>query len=741
MAFQIEQVDQAKLDVLRTTGNGNIRVGEVVVVYWPAPTGPIAYAQLQYDELPEYRNITENERFVAMGAPPIEARFAARVFQRARRSSSIADSSTSFDFIDDDEEIARLCELHGEGVRCEIFFYFPQVDLMVSRWWGHLGAPGETGGLITQVQAAFGFRSSQLSLPKGARGSSCRFAFGGQLLTLEEIAENPCRYDRHLGGNHGLLDPEGKPYRVCPKTKAACLARIGDDFEYGGGDTASDIIIVNETKGPNVQARTRGNESNLSRARRVIFGEVKAHNLECLAFLVEPNTNHPDQGSARVLIDVCEGPVFSMTNFWISNKFVGQMHLNTRLGDYRQWRTAFSPNVNPYNSTALFLGVIQGNFVGWSGNQFTGYAEVKGLRDIRVYSDPVTFIEQYTDKPSWCILRMLMDKTWGDGQDLVRFHIQDWIDCDVWQSAVAGFTDASGNHYTDTRANFNAILEERTTQQQIADACLFSGLSLPFPFQGETRILPLKKEDLENVPVFTDDLELLQSDPTVRPILFTREGSSLRTRKVKPEGELTNQVIVNFLDAEHNNISRPLTFEDEPAMFAAGRAAGDNSRRVISKSYSALGITKLGQAVRAGNRLRDLGEFDEGGLYNNRGITFDASFLDTLDLHPYQVVKVVSKKLERYKQPFANTVKPFTYFRIQNMEDDSDLTVKMTCVAYPEDYYEDMEDETSAPTQPGPVLFSNPGGGRTDRPEPVVFDNVEFRTDRIFMKLSQLGVV
>lgn len=735
MPFEIEAVDQAKLDTLKRVFGGNVAFAELVAVRWGGETGTICYAMAGYDEMPEYKGLLQNEEFLALTSKPIEARFADRVFQKVTLGSTVDDSMARFEFIDDDGEIARLCELHGEGVRVQILFYFPAVDWLRERWWGHLETPDPVGGIMTPVPASFGFRSAQSSCPSRTRGAGCPFLYGGELETAEQIAENPCKYDRQVGGTHGQLDAGGNPYRTCGHTLPDCIARIGDRLEYGGGDTAADTLVVNETRGPNINATARGNETNLKSARRVVFGEVKVNEMDCLASLVEPDTKHPDKGSARVLIDGFEGPVEAMWECQINSLFVGFQHLQVRFGTYRQPPTGFSPNVNNYSMSAHFYGVIQGDFRGYLPGQFKGSARVGGLRDVREYSDPNTFALARSTSPDWCILRMLTDKVWGDGQDISRFVLQDWIDGHDWHAELAGFSDASGTHYASQRASFNAILEERTVQQQISDACLFAGLSLPFPFQGKSRIVPLRKEDLTDVPVFSDDPGLLAGDSSVRPIRIKSDETTLRTRKVFSEakGELVNYLVLTFLDAAHGNVQRPITVQDDGAQRREGRAAGDYSRKIVKAEYSALGVTDFGQAVRAANRLLDLGEFDRGGLMNNREATFECDFLDTLDLHKYKVIRIVSPTLERYKLP-NNAAKHFQYFRVQEMADVDDLFVSLRGVAYNEDYYEQMEDETVPPPRPGSSLSPNPAG--RGRPNTVGFDLLTHNHDNVNFRLA-----
>ncbi len=691
----------------------NPQFAELVAVHWDEPDGTIHYTMAPYDELPEYANLTLR---------PIDPRFNDRQFQTIQHTSGVADSSVTLDFADDDDEIARLCNVHGEGVRVEIFFYFPQVDLLLSRWWGHLASPDDTGSTRVRIKASFGFRSAQLSLPKNTFASSCPWTYGGKLKTLEEVAENACPYNRHLGGEIGLLDEAGLPILNCKKNdRAECKRHFPDDRYWGGADTVVDSYVVGETKGPNLFASSRGNESNLKRTRRVIAGEMMVRDMDLLAFVVEADTKHPDKGSAKVLFGGIEGPILSMSLCTANNLLIGFQHLNVRLGELGQARTSFTANVGAYSMMALFYGVIQGDYRSYGPSGFQGSAKVKGLRDLRVYTDENTYTKQYTVVPAWWVFKMLTDKNWGDGQDYSRFVIQDWIDAAAWHEEFVGYSDPSGNHYTSVRAQFHADILERTTQQQINDACLYSRLTPPFPFQGKTRIMPLRKEDLSDVPVFTDEGD----DPN---ILVDENGlSTLRTKKVKEEGELTNYIQMTFFDAAHGNLERPLIFEDEDAQFAAGRAFGDSTRRVIKSEKAAFGVTDYGQAVRGGQMIRDLGENDEGGLVNNREVTFTASILDTLELHMYKVIKVVSSKIERYL---------FQYFRIQGMEDASDLTVHIRAVAYPEAYYERLEDATLPPPTPGSGGDPNPGGGRDDLPCKIGFSNLTHTDDHILFKLE-----
>src|SRR6185295_4157762 len=106
-------------------------------------------------------------------------------------------------------------------------------------------------------------------------------------------------YGTSLGVSFGNLDPStGLPFTSCPRNnRQVCIDRLGDDLSYLAFDTIIESHTVNETKGPNVTVTSRGNETNLSRPLRVIAGQRHVSDLDLLAFVVEPDTKHPDKGS------------------------------------------------------------------------------------------------------------------------------------------------------------------------------------------------------------------------------------------------------------------------------------------------------------------------------------------------------------------------------------------------------------------------------------------------------------
>jgi hypothetical protein len=184
--------DQAKLDDLleMIAAGESPHVAEVIAVFWPTPTGTVYYAASQLDEL-----------YPDLGLEPVEARLSfndGAPFREVIHESGLSDESVDLDFWDADGVISDLFQLHGAGVRVEIFYYFSDVDLLLSEWWGHLQPPDQADCERFVAQAAVGFRSSMLPLPRRAYFSGCQAIFGALLSTQSELDENDCPYNLHL---------------------------------------------------------------------------------------------------------------------------------------------------------------------------------------------------------------------------------------------------------------------------------------------------------------------------------------------------------------------------------------------------------------------------------------------------------------------------------------------------------------------------------------------------------------
>jgi hypothetical protein len=242
------------------------------------------------------------------------------------------------------------------------------------------------------------------------------------------------------------------------------------------------------------------------------------------------------------------------------------------------------------------------------------------------------------------------------------------------------------------------------------------------------------------VPTFSDRGE-------ARNICVGEGGKSTLSYSIQSDGELPNRIVVTFDDAAHENKEVPLTFEDVEQQLRAGQAFGDTSRRAVVKEYNAFGVTDGGEAGRLGNLLLDLGEFDEGGLKNNLRWKFTGWYLDAVDVHKYQIVKLDSAKLDAINAVrVAQDLEPFTYFRVRSIDRRPDLKVEISLQAYPVAYYERLELLTQAPPLP-------PSGGIDDDPEDpdapgprrrppfnVALEGVSHNTDQIMFQVGRDAV-
>lgn len=244
-----------------------------------------------------------------------------------------------------------------------------------------------------------------------------------------------------------------------------------------------------------------------------------------------------------------------------------------------------------------------------------------------------------------------------------------------------------------------------------------------------------------DVPTFSDR-------GAARNICVDREGGkSTLTYSIQPDADLPNRLVVTFDDAAHENKQVPITFEDVEQQLRAGRSFGDTSRRVVSKEYTAFGVTDAGEAGRLGNLLLDLGEFDEGGIKNNLRFSFTTWYLETVELRPYQIIKIDSAKLDVINEVrVAQGLEPFTYFRVRSLTRQADLKVEVSVQAYPVEYYERLELLTQGP----PIAPSGPpdddpddpdAGPRHRMPFNVGLTDVSHNDDQIFFRVGHEPLV
>jgi hypothetical protein len=678
---------QTKITALLALPAAQRKPLELVAIHWPEPTGVKLYASAAYDELPWWPDLADAILAEFGEAIPLTVRLIPdrSPFNDLPRVASVSDDSVNLAFSDLDDEFSDALMAHGEGIRVEVYGYWPAVDLLLSMWRGLLHAPKDMDRAQVKVQATAGFRAPQMLVPRRPHATSCPFIFGALLDTQEEIDfHKGCPYNDHIGGSIGVPG-----FTDCPRmTKAQCVERLGTENFWPGFETRPDPIPNNQTKGPNLSARAYGNESNLNDPIRAVFGERHIKALNLLAFRNETNTNHPDEGFGAGLFAVSEGPLLAMWEFRMNGGLVpvGDEHQQQRRGELGQVPTDWSPDVNSYSGTAHIWGRVQGNYDEATSADYSASVRALGLRDLRVYSDEDTYVEGYTTNRMWALLELLANARWGYGQDYPRYDIPSAIETAAWCDEQITLTDPNGNAFSGVRSTFNAELTARAIQQQIKDLCTAGRIGIPFEFQGKDVFVPLRAEDTDDpdIPSFSDE-------GANRNIIFDGEDSPKSTLQWSyiSDDALPNQWTVNFDDADNAHVDTQVIFGDQPQQLRAGRAWGDRSKRVINKSQSAFGVTNFDEAARLGLSLLYLGPLDSGGILNPWSVKFSTWYTHAFQVQNYKLIRVQNAKLQsriaayftaRGLEPYPDA--DYTYFRVMKYTRKGDLRVDIEAQLY-----------------------------------------------------------
>lgn len=732
---------QGKVDTLRAMLAAGVKpyVGEIVEIAFGEPDGTLYFGTSPYDILPGFKSATLPEIKAKIVAASKEERFL-----ELPQTAAIGDDKVSVKFSDLNYEVTRLCARHGEGLRVRVLAYYPQEDLLLEDFIGVLKAPKNPDGQTVQLEVASGFRSGDLLLPNRRPFASCPFIWGGHLKSQKEITDTKgCPHNVHLVGIDPavgttapvigtLNDPStGQPWKDCKRdTPETCFAHLLTKRFFPGFLTVAESGLNRQTKGANQLATAIGNESTFSDPIRMVYGHRMLKGLRLISFRPENDNNHPEKGWVAFVFEVAEGPLDWMGQPNVNGAWVGYEHLNLRDGTLGQPATFFSPNVPSFSGTAHFYGRIQGDFRNATASSLSAVEQVRGFRDIRVYTDPETYVEQYTTSPAWCVLDMLTRKRGGYGEDYIRYNIQSVIDTAAWHVETVAFHDPNGNLFTGTRSTFNAELNARATQQQIKDACAAARMAVPFSWQGKKTFRALRKETIDaSIPVFTD---------RGSGVNICKQGGSNLPMAVPSwvsDDELVNQVVIKFDDEANSWAETQLTFSDQLQQLRAGRAQSDTTVRIISKTYPAFGITNMSEAARFGNLALYLGLLDEGGIANNLRFVITTWFTEAIGIMPYSLVKLELAALDALKDAAPERFN-FDYFRVIKKVRKGNLRAELTCQAYPVDFYERMEDVTQPPPLIAPGYTPNPGGEPHERPVPIRFDTVGFDGDRVHFQLS-----
>ena len=723
---------QTKIDALRAIyqAGTTIECYELVKIHWPAPDEPIWYPSSRIDEstapLPVEVDPVEYGRLLTNSL--------SEVFLNITQGSEIGDETVKLNFWDgqlDDINgeipssfgaFGDLLFTHGEGIKAEIYGWFPQVELLLPMWHGHLRNEEEADPPFLPIKAVQGFRSSEGNLPSGGHYEWCQAIFGGNLATQAEIDEHGCPYNKHIGGSVGNFQTGSTPWNFCNRRDhQSCIDRGVNPLFHLSHNTIQTRIANGQTKGPTLYSTTFGNQTNLPDPVPVVMGQRRISG-SLIAWRRDLNNNTRDRGFFQTQNELCRGPIQSISQHVVS---INNVNYNDPFG-YTYRLGTFGQTANFNLTTHGFSNIA--NFrqtCGWvdptliNPSDVTSSAVVNGLNNIRVYSDEDTYTPQYTTNRAWQLARMLCDKIWGYGLDYALLDIPMWIEAAQWCDDFVAFTDVKGDVWNHQRTNSNVELRGKKVQQQIEDMCRAGRLTLPFLFNGKICIVPLKRHTLDErnaAPVFTDEGDTPN-------IVFERRNGVMRTT-LKPgrksSYDLPNRIEVSYDKAADDWKETPLRpVEDIDAQLAAGRAEGSTSRKIDTKKFNLLGITDEPQAMKMAWALLDLGEFDSGGLKNNCSAKFTAWFMDTMDLHPGKLIKIDSLNFNlRYG---------FEFFRVMKFERKSDLRVEVEAQAYNVDYmnndfeiaYGDIEEPPANPHLPTGPDPQPPPQPPVDLPEPI----------------------
>jgi hypothetical protein len=671
------------------------KVAEVIKVEW-AEDDIRYYSTSAYNHIVPFTGITQYLDDGNGGLGTIEPRLISSGFHSYEKSADLRTEEISITFADTDNSIKTAFRTYGDGAKLDLIYYYPDVDLWFSDWFGSLMQPDSWGRGNVQCRASNGFKSRELTVGRRTKPQACPFVFGGKLSILTEYRGNGCPYNRQVGGSTGNLNG-GVPYTECDKSEGNCIARLGAHSNgrakyWGAFDT--DVQPL-QTDANGYLARTKGNTSQLKIPLRIIAGAKYVSGNENQFYRKELNANDPERGFVAGQWLIGEGPNELIDEIYVNDKRIESQHLNVRLGTYGQAPTAYAPNIQGFSCTGLFFARY-----GWTNaattelNALSTRARVHGYNKVRMYSDEDSYTEGWTNNRAWWLMEIYTNLRFGLSHLHNRFWIEDIIEAADWVDDYVRFTDNFGNIYDHYRAIFDAIIEPRAAAELIIDICRSGRLSVPFQYDGKYTIQtlrPLTEDELADVRIFSDR-------GSNRNIVW--DGVQSITLSKINDKQLVNHIELKYEDDEKLDRERPVTVQDENQKLQAGKAYGngDSSPMDVPKNFVAYGCRQREQVIKLGFALLNLGEFDEGGIQNNLRVQFTVGFEQALGLKKFQVIKVESDLLED---------EDFEYFRIMSMRKTSSKETNLVTIvaqAYNHDYSTDLEVlASSLPLPPTPT--------------------------------------
>ncbi len=380
-----------------------IEVHELVKIAWtPADEDTVYYSVQQTDQ-------------VADPPPPVD-QVEARIIPDNRPNwfvpvtidGTIGDEAIDLplwdgDFNGDDGgAISDLMLAFGEGPGVTLLYWFPQVELLLPIWDGHLEYGDDSDLFTVKLKASQGFRSTDEDIPHRGHTKYCQAVFGGLLNAEEALAHPECTFNKHRGGLIGTNDPDtGLPWTFCDRlTVQSCI----DRGVYSGGDptkpwyhlshaTQQVSVNNNQTKGPRLTSTSQGNEGELDEALRVVMGRRRVRGAKVINYRRDLNNRNSDEGFFQAEHEFCEGPIqsYEQPRAALSGGDdipADPFHYSERLGEIGQAPATDTLTTHSYSAVAhtrYTHGPCDPSTVDPADASMS--AIISGLRDIRVYYD------------------------------------------------------------------------------------------------------------------------------------------------------------------------------------------------------------------------------------------------------------------------------------------------------------------------------------------------------------------
>lgn len=653
-------------------------VCQVLKVSWPDQTRSYLFSNAFAEGA--YQAINERAELGLVEAR-LRAPNPAKPFFRVVVTADVSDNPLNVEFHEGpqfDTNIRQLFEQHGENLRGEVFLYFPAIDLLYSEFAGHFKAPTLGTKYVTPVTLLNGFKGKLLQVPPFRIGwNGCQAKFGGQIRALPVLQRNACRYDRHLGGNVGTLDATNAPRTFCPQdNRETCDAVMGTaanntQKHFFGSDRVFDQSFL----GHRANSKNLTNTYNLeSRARDplgVLFGYRKKFPLQ----LVQVAKQDPLSSTGTLLTRwlISHGPLDSFIKATLRGKTPqGQ---EVRLGEYLQ-----APLTNFYANTGTDAGnlsliahcSLNENPVKSAEitfDQIQAEGEARGFREVRHYNADGTFVDQYSNVPTWIIRTLLEHPRVGLGITPDYFRNDAWVGC-AEADAAQGLT-------------FNHFVQGGNADKVFEDVCRSMRKSLPFWHGGKLCLVPLGQRTVtENMPTFYAQGEQVN-------ILADEQGLAAIKPLKKSKDEVPRVVWLTFDDDTNEVYGRILQAKAQKLI----ERDGANWPATDEKEFVGIGVTNEMQAKALATSLLETGEFEKGGTRNNCGFELVVKGVDpqVLNLHPWALCRVLADDYDYLREPgpeYKGDGPRFEWFFVSAKERDEDLRTKLTVWAYAKGLYD-----------------------------------------------------